>query len=210
MVMKFKICGMKDPDNIKEIVALKPDYMGFIFYPKSSRYVGEDLDHKMMKSIPSSITKVGVYVNPTREEVIKTSVGYNLNVIQLHGDEDPGFCRSLSFYGEIVKSFGISEDFDFRVLEDYRSCCSYFLFDTKTPGFGGSGEKFNWDILTEYRESKPFFLSGGIGFAQIEEIRRAKRNFRHLYGLDLNSKFEISPGIKDGKKIKRVMTALKS
>ncbi len=207
--MKIKVCGMRNAGNIKAVSELKPDYMGFIFYPKSSRFVGDDLDAAALKALPSTISKIGVFVNPTHEEVIQKTMRFKLHAIQLHGNESPAFCKRLSLYVPVIKAFGVSEDFDFGALNEYESCCSHYLFDTKTPGYGGSGEAFNWELLMHYHGSKPFFLSGGIGFGHVSKLKMMERELPALYAIDLNSKFETSPGVKDGVKLKRVMTGLR-
>jgi indole-3-glycerol phosphate synthase len=196
---KVKVCGMKYPHNIRELSALPIDMIGLIFYEKSPRYAG-DLDAKDMETLPSSIQKTGVFVNAEKEYILAKIERYGLQQIQLHGNESPGFCRELKATGvKIIKAFPVCEAGDIAACLPYEDACDYFLFDTKTDRFGGSGEKFDWKILEAYRGVTPFFLSGGIDSADIESIRNL--NHPMLYAIDLNSKFETAPGLKDINKV---------
>jgi len=188
--MKLKICGMKYSGNIQEIAQLRPDYLGFIFYEKSERY----FDGKLPK-IDKSIQKIGVFVNATLEEILEKIKHYDLQLIQLHGNETPEFCLLLKQSNvTIIKAFSVDDDFDFKVIQPYESVCDYFLFDTKGEKPGGNGTVFNWEILLDYPSQKPFFLSGGISLGDIEKIK--KMNLP-IYAIDVNSKFEIKPGLKN-------------
>ena len=183
---------MKYPENILEVSQLLPEYLGFIFYEKSSRYFDGEIPE-----IPASIKKVGVFVNATYDEVISKIEKYKLNLIQLHGNETPAFCENLKQDKiEIIKVFSIDDDFDFEILEKYEPVCDYFLFDTKGKLHGGNGVTFNWQILENYKSKKPLFLSGGIG---IEEIKKIKTLNLPIYAIDVNSKFELVPGLKNTK-----------
>jgi phosphoribosylanthranilate isomerase len=194
--MKLKVCGMKYADNIREVAKLSPDFMGFIFYPKSKRFVGDDF---IMPEISSEIKKVGVFVNDSVENISDKVKKYNLSFVQLHGDESADFCKRISEEVKVIKAFGIDDDFDFSILKKYENCCEYFLFDTKSDEYGGSGKDFDRNLLWNYRLSKPYFLSGGIS---LEEVRNQKSEVRNAYALDVNSKFETKPGFKDIKKLK--------
>ncbi len=181
---------MKYPDNILEVSELLPDYLGFIFYKKSARYFDG-----VIPKIPKSIKKVGVFVNSSLEEIFSKIKEYDLNAIQLHGDETPDFCKNLKQKEiEIIKVFSVSDDFDFETLKPFEAYCDYFLFDTKGKLPGGNGVTFNWEILKKYNSRKPFFLSGGIG---IEEIKKIKQLDLPIYAIDVNSKFETEPGLKN-------------
>ena len=187
--MKIKICGMKFPKNIKEVGNLQPDYMGFIFYPKSKRFVGENFSYKSIENLPKSIKKVGVFVNETASTILEICSNYSLNTVQLHGSESLETCAEIKNKGiEIIKAFSIDENFDFDSVKPYQAVCDYFLFDTKTPGFGGSGQTFDWNLLENYKLSKPFFLSGGLSLSSIGKIK--KINQPMLVGLDFNSQLE--------------------
>lgn len=193
--LKIKICGMTEWENISRILEIRPDYLGFIFYPRSPRFVSS-LNLVEIADFPGNVVKVGVFVNADKTTIINLARSWGLGLIQLHGDETTSFCRNLQEEGlKIIKVFNISEYFDFSVLEEYMPFCDYFLFDTKTNLRGGSGVKFNWELLNAYKLDHPFFLSGGIQLSDAKIIKQ----FSHpsLYGVDVNSGFEVSPGIKD-------------
>jgi phosphoribosylanthranilate isomerase len=193
--MKIKICGMKHPENMQLVAALQPDLMGFIFYPKSPRYA-EPLDMATLDALPESIKKIGVFVNENLENVLTIAHKYNLDGMQLHGTELETMCAELRKAGYIViKAFPIAEAYNFKVTKKYEGTCDYFLFDTKTDAYGGSGIKFNWAMLDEYTGNTPFLLSGGIAPDDADAILKIKHP--EFAGIDLNSKFEIEPGLKN-------------
>lgn len=185
---------MKYPDNIKAITNLQPDFLGFIFYKESARFV-EDIDAEILKSIPKSIQKVGVFVDEELEIIIEKMEQYGLNIVQLHGKETPEFCELVRAKLPVIKAFGMDEDFDWNSLKFFESSCDYFLFDTKTILHGGSGKAFSWQLLENYKLKKPFFISGGIGSENINEVLQL--NHKQFWGLDLNSKLEERPAFKD-------------
>ena len=192
--MKIKVCGLRDPENIKAVAALTPDYMGFIFYGPSPRFVNE-LPVETLNAISSSIRKTAVFVNES-EEMINTLINqYSFDAIQLHGDEGADFCMGFRNKVKVLKAFGLSNDFNFGQLNPYIGKVDFFLFDTKTDLHGGSGKMFNWDLLNKYELDIPYFLSGGLSPDNLEEIKNIKHP--QFYGVDLNSNFEIAPGIKD-------------
>ncbi len=205
--MKIKICGMKYPENIEHLALLKPDFLGFIFYEKSKRFVGDDLLIKDLH-IDKNTQKVGVFVNASHEYILENIKKHDLDLVQLHGDETPDFCAYLFKQNiKISKAFQVDEDFDFKILDVYKDVCSYFLFDTKTKHYGGSGRKFDWDILSDYDNEKPFFLSGGIDIDDAQNIKQLKG--LNIFAIDINSKFEIEPGLKDVGKIGVFMEELR-
>jgi phosphoribosylanthranilate isomerase len=213
--MIIKVCGMRQPGNIRELQELKPDYIGFIFYPQSKRFVGTP-EPEIFKSISPEIKKTGVFVNETLDEIADKVIRYNLDAVQLHGRETIGFCRSFRKFMqnmqtnkrvEIIKALGIDAEFDFGSLGEYEDVIDYFLFDTKTPDHGGSGLTFDWSLLEKYRGRKPYFLSGGLSADHIRNITDLKDV--RLYGLDLNSRFETEPGLKDIVALKTVFGQLK-
>lgn len=207
--LKIKVCGMREPENIAGVAACKPDFMGFIFYPESKRFVGFEPRPALLDTIPDSIQKVGVFVNETIEQVLAISRAWQLNVVQLHGQETPEYCKQIQQSElTVFKAFPIDKNFDFNVLENYQDNCDYFLFDTKGQLPGGTGQKFNWQLLENYKLQIPFFLSGGIGPDDLESIR----NFKHpqLFGLDINSGFEISPALKDVEKVRIFISEIKN
>ena len=195
--MIIKVCGMKNPDNIAAAAMLKIDMMGFIFYPKSPRYVEGDIP-----DTPSNIQRTGVFVNAYGSTVYETAKKYNLTHIQLHGYESPEFCKKIHQPGfKVIKAISVLTPEDMVMASEYQDTVDYLLFDTKCQAYGGSGEKFNWSLLSLYRGSTPFLLGGGIGINDAEEICR----FKHprFAGIDLNSGFEVSPGFKDIHKLSR-------
>lgn len=209
MQVKLKICGMKLPANILEVAALQPDYMGFIFYPKSKRYV-DHLEGDVLSALPSGIKKTGVFVDEPLDGVLKRVTAFGLAAVQLHGQESAAYCSALKHLlpeaVEIIKAFGVDEKFDFNVLEIYVPVVDYFLFDTQTPDHGGSGKTFNWTLLDRYRLDKPYFLSGGIGPDSAGALARI--NDERLYAIDVNSRFEFSPGLKNTENLKNFKNKL--
>ncbi|WP_372753049.1 phosphoribosylanthranilate isomerase [Mariniflexile sp.] len=209
--MKLKVCGMKYQTNIEQVAALQPDYLGFIFYEKSAR----QFDSEKCPEIPKSIKKVGVFVNEAIDFVIEKINTVNLQAVQLHGEETPEYCLELkreyeerntmpmntvkSGPIEIIKVFSIKNEFDFEVLQPYETVCDYFLFDTKGELPGGNGYTFDWTILNNYPSTKPFFLSGGIGLDEVEKLQEFIKSpaSTFCYALDVNSKFETAPGLKN-------------
>lgn len=192
----IKICGMKYPDNILEVGALLPDYMGFIFWEKSARYFDA-----VIPEIPKSIKKVGVFVNETVETITQKVSQHDLQAVQLHGQESVAFCealkKSLPKEIEIIKVFSILDTFDFEVLKSFEPVCDYFLFDTKGKLPGGNGTTFDWKVLEKYPSTKPFFLSGGIGMEEMDAVSEILKTDLPVYAIDVNSKFEIEPGLKN-------------
>ncbi|MCZ4223318.1 phosphoribosylanthranilate isomerase [Pedobacter rhodius] len=200
--LKLKVCGMKFAANIAAVAGLQPDYLGFIFYEKSPRFIS-DVSAELIKYIPSEIKTVGVFVNEDVEVVKKKVNLYQLKAVQLHGNESSEYCEELKsgFNSlEVIKAFGVDEDFDFAILNNYAAVVDYFLFDTKTKAHGGSGKTFDWKILERYTLDKPYFLSGGIDLEHAGVIKAIEDS--RLYALDINSRFEVEPGVKDKEKIK--------
>jgi len=204
--MKVKVCGMKYPRNIKELGELPIDFTGFIFYEKSPRLIDE-VTLSGLQSLPDNIKRVGVFVNAGMEYIVTKANEYNLDYIQLHGCESPIFCKELSRTIPVIKAFSISETSDFGQTKEHEGICEYFLFDTKTPQHGGSGQKFDWNILDAYIGNTPFFLSGGISADDVERIKNI--NHPQFYGVDLNSRFETEPGLKDIQQLQQFIKALK-
>ncbi len=212
--MKLKVCGMKYQDNITEVAALQPDYLGFIFHEQSARHFD-----KTIPELPTSIKKVGVFVNKNIDFILEKVKTYQLNAVQLHGEESPEFCRALRQKChselveesiEIIKVFFIKNEFNFDILKPFEKVCDYFLFDTKGKLPGGNGYTFNWNVLKDYKSSKPFFLSGGIGLDQIKNIKEFQKSdaSRYCYAIDVNSKFEVEPGLKNSEDLKEFINRL--
>lgn len=193
---------MCDPLNVKELSEAKPDFMGFIFYPESPRYVGEEPVMKLFNCAPPEIKRIGVFFNEDNHKILDLSIRNGLDMIQLHGNESPMSCSRLKSSGlTVIKAFNIGNYFSFEFLKQYIPACDFFLFDTKSDLPGGSGRKFNWRKLEEYSFGKPFFLSGGVGPEDTGAIKSIRN--RGFYAVDINSRFETSPGIKN---IGQVMT----
>lgn len=200
--MKLKICGMKFPENIEAVAKLQPDYLGFIFYEKSARFFDG-----IIPDLPQSIKKVGVFVDASPEEIITIANNYNLDVVQLHGDQSKEYVLKLNglatLYAakdfEIWNVFSVGENFDFNQLEPFENKVDKYLFDTKGKLKGGNGYTFNWELLKEYSSTKPFVLSGGIGLSEVENIREFLKMevSQYCHTIDVNSQFEIEPGLKN-------------
>jgi phosphoribosylanthranilate isomerase len=232
--IKLKVCGMNL--NTSEVASLRPDYLGFIFYDKSPRFFNGKIP-----VLSSGISKVGVFVNASIEEISEKTNKYKLDVVQLHGDETPEFCKSLiqHFQNESIeieapamsrvevpvlsrvevpvlsrvevwKVFGIRDSFNFDVLEAYENVIDKFLFDTKGKEKGGNGYTFNWKILNEYPSKKPFLLSGGIGLGEIEDLKKILNTKLPVYAIDVNSKFETEPGLKNIDDLHKMIDWLKT
>lgn len=198
--VEIKVCGMNK--NTTEVAALKPDYLGFIFWKTSKRCF-----EGTMPSIPHSVKKVGVFVDATIQEITQTVKTQELLFAQLHGKETPAFCDELKKKNpqlKIIKVFSIKDDFEFGQLKHFEDVCDYYLFDTKGKLPGGNGYSFNWEVLKKYPSTKPYFLSGGIGLEEIDSIKKFMKNPESQYCkvIDINSKFEDEPGLKNIEKLK--------
>jgi len=207
MVLKIKICGMKYPENTEEIALLQPDYMGFIFYEKSARYF-----QNTIPTIDNSIQKVGVFVNASYAEIEEKVNHYKLDLVQLHGEESAELCDEIeNNLVKVIKAFSLDNEFNFNRLEFYKNACSYFLLDTKGKQYGGNGITFDWRILEKYSLDKPYFLSGGIGMENIKDVKEflQKEYAKNWYGIDLNSKFETEPGLKNPELVKEFIQNIK-
>ena len=200
--MKVKVCGINNEENLKSIIALKVDWVGLNFYSESKRFFEIEL-----KTTDLSISKVGVFVD-AKIEYIREMVGqYNLDYVQLHGGESESYCQEAQSICPVIKVFPVDEEFDFQLTSKF-DFCDYFLFDTKCKEYGGSGFKFDWNKLNEYTGDVPFLLAGGIGPNDIQEIKSI--SYGQLLGVDINSKFEIKPGLKDVNRIRRFLKELKN
>ena len=208
--MNIKVCGITEMKQLQQLDGLDIDFAGLIFYKDSPRYVGDKLSKKDVKKADFDLKKVGVFVNPELIDVLDAIDDYGLEVVQLHGEESPEMCDDLSSEVEVIKAFRITGDENIdELVAPYDAVCDYYLFDTGglKESFGGTGQQFDWNILKKAKIEKPFFLSGGIG---VEDAARVKA-FKHpdLFGVDINSKFESAPGVKDMKLILQFKQAMK-
>jgi len=203
--IKLKICGMRDWINIREVIALRPDYMGFIFYANSPRFVGEDF--QLPESFPADIKKAGVFVNASVEEMLLQAERLKLDYLQLHGNESVRQCEELKEKGvAVIKVFSVDDDFDFTSTKPYAHSVDFFLFDTKGKYYGGNARTFDWNVLQRYDQQVPFFLSGGISPYNVSGIKELKG--MNLHAIDINSGVEVTPGMKDIEKIKDIKCEL--
>ncbi len=205
--------------NTAEVAALQPDYLGFIFWEPSSRFFDVEIPE-----LPDHIQKVGVFVDASVEEIINKIKKYDLQAVQLHGEESPELCDELRVrsnkirarlntvetshvgkYLKIIKVFSIKHDFDFNLLKAYEAACDYYLFDTKGKLPGGNGYAFDWRVLENYPSTKPYFLSGGIGLEDVEAVKEFMKRpeAEYCYAIDVNSRFEVEPGLKDVEGLKQ-------
>lgn len=217
--MNIKVCGITQLKQLQQLEAMNIDFAGLIFYKESSRFVGDKLDKAEIKSADFDLKKVGVFVNPEMIDVLDAIDDYGLDIVQLHGDESPEMCEDLSSEVEVIKAFRVGTDTNIdNMVAPYDAVCDYYLFDTKADNtspveggwvgaFGGTGQQFDWSILTKAKIEKPFFLSGGIGPDDAEKIK----DFRHpdFFAIDINSRFEKEPGVKDVAAILKFRQAFK-
>jgi phosphoribosylanthranilate isomerase len=200
--IKLKICGMKETENIKEISAINPDYLGFIFWEKSKRNMTLDA----VPELPENIKKVGVFVDVSIQEIAAKINQYQLDTVQLHGNESVTYCKNVKkLEVEVIKVFSVSDSFDFTTIKEYVLFVDYFLFDTKGKLPGGNGITFDWNMLENYHFNVPYFLSGGIGNTEIDGLKKFLKSSaaNKCYGIDVNSRFEKKPGIKNKIKLQK-------
>lgn len=211
--MRIKVCGMTSAGQVLQLDDMGVEFAGFIFYPKSPRYVYKFMLRQEIKKIKGrGINKVGVFVNAPVEEVLQAVDDCGLYLVQLHGDETPKYCEKIADYVTVVKAFRLRENENVLwKVKDYRDIADMFLFDTDGAGYGGTGRKFDWKMLQGLNIGKPFFLSGGIEPGDTDKLKEFVKDpvAKDLFSIDVNSKFEISPGIKDMNKIKDFITAIK-
>lgn len=203
----IKVCGMRDPGNISEVAALSPDMMGFIFYSGSPRYC-DGLDPEALDCLGPETARVGVFVNEAIGTIRDIAERYGLDHIQLHGDETPEACAELNDHYRIIKAFGIAGGADLHKTAPYEGACDLFIFDTKTLSGGGSGRKFDHTLLKTYAGSTPYLISGGIG-PEDSELLAGLDDSRCL-GVDINSRFETAPGMKDTGSVGRFINEVRS
>lgn len=204
--MEIKVCGMREEENIRSVLELEPDFMGLIFYPKSPRFISAPLPELSKNKGKTKI--VGVFVNATLEEVEEKIAIYSLDVVQLHGKESPEFCNACQELGvKVWKVFSVGASIDFGEMKPYLQVTDAFLFDTKTTDFGGSGRQFSWELLRKFPFEKPFYLSGGLNSGNVDQALGL--DIPWLKGMDVNSGFEFSPGLKNVEALKQAFEKIK-
>jgi phosphoribosylanthranilate isomerase len=210
--MRVKVCGMTQLDQVRKLEEMGVDFAGFIFYPKSPRYAGKLISGEQMKKAKLRIGKVGVFVNTPYEQMMRTVDEYGLDMVQLHGDETPRICEQIANYVTVIKVFRLGENDPISwIIKPFDESCDMFLFDTLGVGYGGTGKKFNWDLLKVAAIDKLFFLSGGIEPEDSDRLREFynEEAAKKLFSIDINSRFEIQNGIKDLDKVKVFVESLK-
>ena len=198
-----KVCGMREAQNIRDVEALGIDWMGFIFWEKTKRNVASKPSY-----LPKRCKRVGVFVDADIDFIEQKQKDFGLNIIQLHGKESPEFCKMVKkrLGTTVMKAFSFKTAEDVTKTDEYEGACDYFLFDTPTPNAGGSGKMFDWSLLDSYKGSTPFILSGGIGIGSVEALKA----FSHdkWAGIDVNSKFEVEPALKDAELLRSFFESL--
>jgi phosphoribosylanthranilate isomerase len=210
--MRIKVCGMTLPEQVTALDEMGVDLAGFIFYPKSPRYIGNKISAEKMKQIKGRIAKVGVFVNMPYDDLMKTVEDYRLDMVQLHGDESPHYCEKVANYVTIVKAFRLSDNDPIDwIVRPFHEGSDMYMFDTLGAGYGGTGKKFDWNLLKAATIDKLFFLSGGIEPGDEEKLKEFMKEpvAKKLFAIDINSKFEISAGIKDMVKVKKFVEGMK-
>lgn len=205
--LAVKVCGMREPENIQAVAQLPVDFLGFIFYEQSPRFVGDHFE--LPSNLPDAVRKVGVFVNERTEIILSRVQQYDLDFVQLHGNESAAQCKELfRLHVPVIKAFSVDDKFDFSTTVPYEPFANYFLFDTKGKNYGGNGVTFNWNVLRKYQQRVPFFLSGGLNESNVAEISQLKD--LNLFAIDLNSGVEVEPGKKSIDKISAVISKINS
>lgn len=207
--LQVKICGMKEIGNVREVCELSPDYIGFIFYPGSKRFVGADPDPELFEMVPPGVNKTAVFVDEAPEKIIDIAARFQIKQVQLHGKETTGICRQLKASGlTVIKAIPGDQVTNGTMLDNYASVCDYFLFDTPVSTHGGSGRKFDWSFLEGKSFQLPYFLSGGIDVDDADAILAF--NSKDLYAVDVNSRFELRAGVKDRRLLKEFLNRIRN
>jgi phosphoribosylanthranilate isomerase len=211
--MRVKVCGITIPSQLEVLDEMGVDLAGFIFYPKSPRYMVEKIPADYLRKFKGKIAKVGVFVNMPYEELMRTVEDYRLDMVQLHGDEIPRYCEQVANYITVIKAFRLSDNDPIDwMAKPYEEACDMYMFDTLGAGYGGTGKKFDWSMLKNSRIDKLFFLSGGIEPSDGERLKSFVKEdiAKKIFAVDINSKFETSPGVKDLEKVREFVENLKA
>lgn len=196
--MKIKVCGLRNRADILSVAQNGADWVGFNFYPESSRYALPALDPSFCATVGKlfpQVKKTGVFVNASEEEIEAAVALYRLDAVQFHGNESAAYCKSFFSQVMVIKAIQVKDDLQLSVMKQFEGCCDMLLLDTASDKWGGSGQKFNWDKLADYSADLPFLLAGGISPEDVEQILQI--NHPKFAGVDINSRFEIQPGQKD-------------
>jgi phosphoribosylanthranilate isomerase len=210
---RIKVCGVAMPSQLEALDDMGVDLAGFIFYPKSPRYMVNKIPADYLRKFKGKIAKVGVFVNMPYEELMRTVEDYRLDIVQLHGDEIPRYCEQVSNYITVVKAFRLSENDPIEwMAKPYDEACDMYMFDTLGAGYGGTGKKFDWNVLKNSVINKLFFLSGGIEPGDVQKLKDFGKEeiAKKIFAVDINSKFETSPGVKDLEKVRAFVESLKN
>ena len=211
--MRIKVCGMTLPEQVTALDEMGVDLAGFIFYPKSPRYMGNKISPDKMKQIKGKIAKVGVFVNMPYDDLMRTVEEYRLDMVQLHGDETPHYCEKVANYITIVKAFRLTDNDPIDwIVRSFHEGSDMYMFDSLGAGYGGTGKKFDWNLLKAAAIDKLFLLAGGIEPGDEDNLKKFMKEpvAKKLFAIDINSKFEVSAGVKDMEKVKRFVTAMRS
>ncbi|RYY55341.1 MAG: phosphoribosylanthranilate isomerase [Chitinophagaceae bacterium] len=209
---RIKVCGMTLPEQVNALDEMGVDLAGFIFYPRSPRYMADKLSPDKIKKIGGRIAKVGVFVNAQYDEMMRTVEEYRLDMVQLHGDETPFYCEKVANYVSVIKAFRLTDDDPIDwITRPFHDTCDMYMFDTMGAGYGGTGKKFDWDVLNQATMQKLFFLSGGIEPGDGEKLKTFETGEAgtKLFAIDINSRFEVSPGVKDMTKVREFVQQVK-
>ncbi len=210
--LRVKVCGMTVPEQVEALDEMGVDFAGFIFYPKSPRYMADKISPARMRQIKGHIAKVGIFVNMAFDELMRTVEDYRLDMVQLHGDETPFFCDKVANYVTVIKAFRLMDNDPIDwITRPYNDATDMFMFDTMGAGYGGTGKKFDWNLLKGTSINKLYFLSGGIEPGDEDKLKSfsLEPEAKKLFSVDINSRFEVSPGIKHMEKIKTFLKGLK-
>ncbi|TDH27848.1 phosphoribosylanthranilate isomerase [Segetibacter sp. 3557_3] len=203
--LRMKVCGMTSLDQLHELGDMGVQFAGMIFYHKSPRFVMRHLKGYEVKKAKLKVFKIGVFVNASYDEIMNHVDNFGLDMVQLHGDETPRFCETVSNYVAVIKAFRLTDDDHIAwKIRNYMDVADMFMFDTEGSGYGGTGKKFNWNVLRGERIDKPFFLSGGIQPDDGINLKEFARESvaKDLFAVDINSRFEVAPGVKDMQLVK--------
>ncbi len=211
--MKLKVCGNILPEQVNALDEMGVQFAGFVFYPSSSRFAGQKISPEKMKQIRGKIARIGVFVNARYDELMRTVENYRLDMVQLSGDEDPRYCERIADYISVIKVFRLAGKVNLDPLTiPYNQVCDFFMFDTAGTGYGSTGKKFDWELLEKSPPSKPYFLSGGIEAGDVDRLKQLEKGpaGAKLFAVDINSRFEVSAGVKDIQKIREFFNKLNS